>query len=433
MRGRGSNSIRLRLFNERVVLTQLRRLAQASQKEIADATGLTVQSVVDIVDGLQKSGLVKQIGKRAGRVGQPSMLYAIDPDGVFACGLRVGSSRSELALVDFAGNIRQRIARDLAPPGLKLVRDFARDGYRGFIKSEPAIEGRVLGLGVALSHELWYRHDRHHLAPEVTAAWSAPHIAADFQSVIGLPVFVENDTRVAAIAEYLLGDAQNLQTFLYVSIGAFISGALVLGGNLLAGAHGNSATLGAIPVGPSRLAHANARAGGRLNDRASLDGLIRHLGLHGFTIRAVSELPEVLDEARSVIQEWVDDCIEALVEGLTACFAVIAVETVIIDSALPQFLVLEIVERLTRRLAADAAPGATAPKLRMSELGQEAALLGSAILPVNAHFFPSSDVLIGAATDAGFDQRARRRERSGAIGARRTAKTGGQNASQDDI
>src|SRR5262245_2619872 len=129
MRGQGSNSIRLRMFNERVLLTQLRRLGQASQKELAVVCGLTVQAVVDIVDGLQREGLVRQIGKRTGRVGQPSMIYAINPDGVFACGLRVGATATDLVLIDFEGSIRARRAREMAPR-LKDVRSFLRAGYR---------------------------------------------------------------------------------------------------------------------------------------------------------------------------------------------------------------------------------------------------------------------------------------------------------------
>ncbi len=393
---RGSNSMRVRMFNERVVLTQLRRLGQASQKELADVAGLTVQAVVDIIDGLLAQGFVQQIGKRAGRVGQPSMLYAINPDGVFACGLRVGAAETELVLVDFQGDIRQRRARAMAP-AFQDVSAFLIDAYKGFTQDDPAIGERTLGLGVALSHMLWYGQDRKRLAPDVASSWSDLDVAAELRARVGLPVFVENETRVAAIAEYLRGEAQDLENFLYLSIGAHISGALVMGGNLLGDARGDTATLGAIPVGPSRLAHASSPAGGRLNDRASLDGLVRHLGLHGFTIRAVSELPDVLDQARSLIQEWVDDCIEALVEGLTACFAVVPVETVVVDSALPQFLALEIVERLGRRLSAEAPAGRAVPRLCMSRLGQDAALLGSAILPVNAHFFPSSDVLVGDA------------------------------------
>ncbi len=69
----------------------------------------------------------------------------------------------------------------------------------------------------------------------------------------------------------------------------------------------------------------------------------------------------------------------------------IDVEAVIIDSLLPQFLVMEIVETLQRRLKAESPPDLVVPKLRLSRLGADGALLGSAILPINAYFFPGRE------------------------------------------
>ena len=391
---RSDAGVRARLFKERIVLTQLRRLGQASKTELAAATGISLQTVVDTVNGLARDRLVRKLGRRLGRVGQPSILYAINPDGVYGLGLHIGRGKLELALVDFEGRIRKHSTSECALPHVDGVLKFLSGGVAAFADKSTALT-RISGVGVALSHDLWYRPDRQGLPSEILAEWDERDIAAEIKSVCGLTAFVENDTRVAAVAEYLLGGGQEYSNFLYVVIGAHISGALVLGGSLETGAHGNAATLGAIPVGPSRLAHAEATQDDNdfLGNRASLTGLMRHLRLHGFTIRSVSELPEVLDQARRLVQEWLDDCVAALVEGLMACFAVIDVEAILIDSLLPQFLVMEIVEKVERRLRAGAPPGLVVPQLRMSTLGSDAAFLGSAILPINAHFLPGRDDL----------------------------------------
>jgi predicted NBD/HSP70 family sugar kinase len=392
-RGDRSQAVRARLIKERVVLTQLRRLKQATKQELAEATGFATQTVVDIINGLSRDGLVRRLGRRLGRVGQPSVLYAIDPNGVFGLGLHVGRASQDIALVDFEGNIRKRPTSRHALPHFEQVLEFLTANLAEF-EREGAQFSRISGIGVSLSHDLWYRPDRQGLPAELLAEWDERDIAAELGAKSGLPVFVENDTRVAAVAEYLLGGAQEHSNFLYLAIDAHISGALVLGGSLETGAHGNAATLGAIPVGPSRLAHDGATTAKNdiLGNRASLTGLMRYLRLHGFTIRAISELPEVLGQVRGLVQEWLDDCVSALVEGLTACFAVIDVEAILIDSRLPQFLVMEIIDRVERRLRASAPEGLVVPRLKMSTLGSDAALLGGALLPINAHFLPGRDV-----------------------------------------
>src|SRR5579859_5811753 len=87
---KGSNSVQVRRYNERVVLEALQRLGQASKAELARSANLTPQAVAAIVDHLEEVGLIRHEGKRVGQVGQPSTLYAPAPDGAFSIGLHIG-------------------------------------------------------------------------------------------------------------------------------------------------------------------------------------------------------------------------------------------------------------------------------------------------------------------------------------------------------
>ncbi len=387
---RGIGGVRIRQAKERLVLSHLRRLGEASKRDLAQAAGLPLQTTADALLALEADRLVYRRARRLGQVGQPSILYAIAGNGVFGLGLHVTGQRQDLALVDFNGQIVKR--RALAGlPRFAEVMELVAGGLTAFADDESPL-ARFSGIGVSLSHDLWYRPERHRLPEDVLAEWDARRIPAAMHGRFGLPVFVENDTRVAAVAEYLLGAGQEYRNFLLVSIGQHISGALVLGGNLETGSHGNAAALGAIPVGPSRLARSMPAEGGAfLGDRASLSRLMELLQLHGFTIHAVSELPDAIDQARGIVQDWLEDCVAALVEGLTACFAVIDVEAVIVDSLLPSYLVHEIVAKLGRRLKAGERLGLTIPAIRLSGLAADASLIGSAVLPIYEHFSPRNE------------------------------------------
>jgi predicted NBD/HSP70 family sugar kinase len=393
---RGIGAPRARQAKERLVLSHLRRLGEASKKDLAQAAGLPLQTTADALVALEADRLIYRRSKRLGQVGQPSIIYAIAGNGVFGLGLHVTGQRQELALVDFNGQIVKRLAVVGRLPKFAEVMELVACGLREFPGEDSPLP-RFSGIGVSLSHDLWYRPERHRLPEEVLADWDARRIPAAMRARFGLPVFVENDTRVAAVAEYLLGAGQEYRNFLLVSIGQHISGALVLGGTLETGSHGNAAALGAIPVGPSRLARALPAEGGAfrgafLGDRASLSRLMQLLQLHGFTIHAVSELPDAIDQARGIVQDWLEDCVAALVEALTACFAVIDVEAVIVESLLPAYLVHEIVAKLGQRLKAGERLGLTIPAIRLSGLGADASLIGSAVLPVYEHFSPRNDI-----------------------------------------
>jgi glucokinase len=61
---------------------------------------------------------------------------------------------------------------------------------------------------------------------------------------VGLPVFVDNDGNVAALAEYLYGAAQGKPNTVMLTVGTGIGGGLVLNGEVYRGATGAGAELG---------------------------------------------------------------------------------------------------------------------------------------------------------------------------------------------
>jgi glucokinase len=61
---------------------------------------------------------------------------------------------------------------------------------------------------------------------------------------VGLPVFVDNDATVAALAEYLYGAARGKPNTVMLTIGTGIGGGLILGGEIYRGATGAGAELG---------------------------------------------------------------------------------------------------------------------------------------------------------------------------------------------
>ncbi len=65
---------------------------------------------------------------------------------------------------------------------------------------------------------------------------------------IRLPVFVDNDANVAALAEHLFGAAQGARNAVMLTVGTGIGGGLILGGELYRGATGAGAELGHVVI-----------------------------------------------------------------------------------------------------------------------------------------------------------------------------------------
>jgi glucokinase len=68
------------------------------------------------------------------------------------------------------------------------------------------------------------------------------------QERLGLPVFVDNDANVAALAEHLYGAARGAQNVVMLTIGTGIGGGLILDGEVYRGSSGAAAELGHIVI-----------------------------------------------------------------------------------------------------------------------------------------------------------------------------------------
>jgi hypothetical protein len=152
----GANQAGVRLYNERLLLSLVRRFGPLSKIEVARLTGLSVQSTSAIMNRLQADGLLKREAPLRGRVGQPTIPMSLDPEGAYSFGLKIGRRSCELVLVDFRGAIRQRAHRAYAFPTPAMILDFVQGSLPSLSTSlSTPQKRRIAGLGVAAPFQLW--------------------------------------------------------------------------------------------------------------------------------------------------------------------------------------------------------------------------------------------------------------------------------------
>lgn len=401
--GQGSNSIHLRLFNERVILTALRRLGQASKADLARYASLTNNTAGVIVRELEAQRLIRIEGKRAGQRGQPATLLSLNADGAHSIGVKVGRRSLDTLLVDFCGRVLERRRRECVFPLPDEAVALLLEDIEELRQVVPTGTRRGLaGLGIATPYHMGSWRRELDIPTEAYRAWNSFDITSRLAAATGLPVFGENDGTAAAVAELFRGHGRRLNDFLYVFIGAAIGGGVILSGNYLRGVTGNAGDIGLMPVLPSALASAPKPERGFdiLLTRASINSLIRHLRGCGVSVEGAVDLDAAVEQYPELVHEWLEDCAQALLAPLLSAACILDIEVIVLDGDLPRPLTSELADRVRTLLTAEAPEARPVPELRLGTIGREAAALGAAILPLHLNFSPTSGVLLGRGNGA---------------------------------
>jgi predicted NBD/HSP70 family sugar kinase len=386
---RGTRQIGLRLYNERLALTLIRKHGSLPKAEIARLTGLSAQTLSVIVRQLEADELlVREIPTR-GRVGQPSVPFKLNPDGAFSIGLKVGRRSGDLMLLDLTGKTRSSVHRPYDFPAPKSLLNFVSEGLDELLVGlSPHLRNRICGLGIAAPFELWNWEEEIGTRRDIMAAWRGFDLPGEISRLCEWPIHFCNDATAACAAELLFGQGEAYRDYAYFYIGYFAGGGIVINGNLYQGRGGNAGALGSFPIPGEAPARSQ-----QLIRQASFHVLERELqkAKHG---------PEMLwrnaadwSAAEAELRPWIGRAAGALAIAAAGVCAVLECRAVVVDGAMPPAVRARLTEAVRKALADVPLTGISPFEIHEGSIGAEARVLGAASLPLFANFMIDRDIL----------------------------------------
>lgn len=247
---RGSNLLRVSGFNQAVVLDAVRRAHDGvSRVEIVQATGLSNQTVSNIVRRLLDQGLVKEGPKTVTGPGKPRTPLEINPCGRFAVGVHLDPSVMTFVILDLNGSV---IARARNPmPSVAVPADTIRRmaaAIEDLISTAGVTRDRVLGVGIASPGPI-DETSGIVVGPPLLVGWDTVPLREALREATALPVLLDKDVMAAAQAELWSSDAAKQENFALIYLGAGIGAGLVLNGEVLRGSSNNVGEIGHFSAG----------------------------------------------------------------------------------------------------------------------------------------------------------------------------------------
>jgi len=239
------NTALIRQVNLARVFHALREHPDSSQRELAAVTGLDKATVSAVVAQLEAQGLIIRTPRHGnGRVGRPEVPLRLSPQAGLFVGVRLEPATIRLIATELDGSIIERLqvegSRDVGDAILRLHQ--AVEELLGRCRRTMA-EVRGIGVGVP---GLMDKGGNLVLAPNL--GWRDEPILQFLRERFSAPVYVDNDTKAAALAEKLFGLARDADDFLVIAGHSGIGGALFLNGALYRGASGVAGEVGHLEV-----------------------------------------------------------------------------------------------------------------------------------------------------------------------------------------
>lgn len=384
----GANQVRVRAYNERLVLSLVRRHNALSKAEIARRSGLSAQTVSVIMRSLENDGLLIRGALLRGKVGQPSTPMRLNPDAVFSFGVKIGRRSADLVLMDFVGRIRLQLRNTYPYPMPEWILPFVIDGI-GELESRLSEEerSRIAGVGVAAPFELWSWAREVGAPQKEMDRWRGVDLRHEISSRITYPVFLQNDATSACGAELVFGIGQNYPDFIYLFIGSFIGGGVVLNSALFSGRTGTAGAIGPLPV-QGRDGHTV-----QLLKIASIFVLEDMLRDHGIDPRPLWFSPDDWIDFGEPLEKWIQNTAAALAQAVLAAASIIDFSAVVIDGGFPDWVRQRIVEATRNALGAHDLQGVVMPEIIEGAVGSQARAIGGASLPLFSRYLLDQNVL----------------------------------------
>jgi predicted NBD/HSP70 family sugar kinase len=364
----------MRGINRSAILETIRREGPISRTMIAKRLGISLPTVMRIVDKLTEEGFVKPQGATEWSGGRRRPLLEFDARRNVVLGVDMGGSKLYGALSEISGSIIAEAELDRKGAGgercyqllTKLIDD---------LLDCPDLRGRrVRGIGVGAPG---ITHHREGIVKWAYALnWKDFPLKARLNSRFKLPITVDNDVNLAALGEHWFGAGQEVQNMALITVGAGIGAGIIVDGTLYRGSTEASGEIGHLIPGREFLGKSYVDFGA-LESLASATGTDQRIPP---SVKATgARSPDAIFEAAKRGEPWAQAVVADMVDYLSIAIGNLSVvldpELIVLGGALTPYA-LEMTASISQRMKGTIP---SLPRLEASNLGFRATVMGAIV------------------------------------------------------
>jgi predicted NBD/HSP70 family sugar kinase len=237
----------LRSRNTAKVLRALRHHDSFSRLDLVEYTNLDKKTVLNIVNLLLQRRMIRVFSRHTDGAGRPKEILGINGDYARYAGIDLGGTHLSGVVVNYSGE--QLVSHDvevgngMEPETLMKLCMYLMDNL---LKKAGLMEYGLSGIGISFPG--FASSATGHVTSEDLPKWQNIPLRQMFQDRYKIPVFVDDSSRLLALAELWFGHGRDCDNFIVADLGFGIGCGIVIDRKIFRGSTGKSGEIGHTQV-----------------------------------------------------------------------------------------------------------------------------------------------------------------------------------------
>ncbi len=281
-----------------------------SRVELSRMTGLTKTTVSAIIKGFKDSGVVEESNQiSTGNIGKSPIPLHIKTEAIYTIGVHLSRQRVETLLMDAQMNIiTYNAGEDYKKFDPEEIINCLFANINKIMEYAKKKEINIGTIGIGIPGPLDAQTGVVKQPPKFKG-WKDVPLGNIVQKEYGIPVWIENDANVSALAEKWLGSGRNIHNFICILLNEGIGAGVIINDELYQGTFNFVGEIG----------HFLCYEQGQfkyLEDITGVDVLLHLVNSQGLPVKSLKEITELLQQdnqiAKSIVKKiatWVGSAI----------------------------------------------------------------------------------------------------------------------------
>lgn len=369
--------------NRSRILNVIYQKKKVTRQEISRILNVSLPTVVSNVADMVKEGILEEAGMATSTGGRKPMIIKFVPNGRYSIGIELKPHKARIILTDLASTIIDQgslrwdtlIVDDVMKELSLLVEEI--------IQKNNIPKNKLLGVGFALPGVM----DEETLRLE-----NAPNLGASnidftrYQSLFPAQIYIENEANTAAYAEAMLTDESHNSNLIFLSITEGIGAGIMIQNQLYKGSNKKAGEFGHMRISMEKEKCSCGRYG-CWEVFSSEKALQKRYKAASGQMLTLDEIIEKVQVEEDVAQKVFTQYIDYLVMGIENIILAFSPKSIVIGGHISQYepVIMPLIkERLGKEKTIYEI---SETKVVCSKLGNQAPILGAALLPIHDLFY----------------------------------------------